>query len=124
MYNKINDQKGYGLVSLKTILEGEFIGEYTGIVRRHKRSLDKKNSYCFEYHIKDKKRSLFTIDAKLYGNIIRFVNHSAAPNITSYGAYSKGLLHVILVANTKIEKGEELTYDYGPIYWNKRDRPI
>ena len=33
------------------------------------------------------------------------------------------LYHVIFFANKKIEKDEQLTYDYGPTYWNTRPYP-
>jgi hypothetical protein len=45
-------------------------------------------------------------------------NHSPSPNLYHRTA---GRLTIEFVALRDIEKGEELTHDYGPDYWNDRD---
>lgn len=112
--------KEYGVFALKDIKKHSYIGEYTGILRKHKRKLDKKNGYCFAYQIKEK--SSFTIDAKYMGNYLRFINHSYSPNLDLHMAYD-GILHIILMTNKDIKKDEELTYNYGSSYWKKRENP-
>ena len=118
----IDEYKGYGLFALFDLKPETFIGEYTGEVRRHKKALDEKNSYCFEYKIGSS--SKYTIDAKYMGNIIRFINHSFLPNLTTAAAYQGGIVHIILKTNSYIKKDSELSYDYGPTYWKKRENPL
>ena len=60
---------------------------------------------------------------KKKGNFTRFLNHSFKPNVSSRGMVIDNLYHVIFFANKKIEKDEQLTYDYGPTYWNTRPYP-
>ena len=116
-------EKEYGLVASKDFKKGDYIGEYAGMVRKTS-SLDAKNSYCFEYLIGGEKRSRFTIDAREMGNELRFANHCDEPNCETAEAYALGLLHIILLARKPVKKGEELTYDYGPTYWAKRNCPV
>lgn len=118
----INEYKGYGLFALQDLEEGSYIGEYAGILRKYKRRLDIKNSFCFEYPVASNQK--YTIDAKYMGNQIRFVNHSKSPNLIPHLALCKNMLHVILRASEFIPKGSELTYDYGPKYWQKREKPL
>lgn len=120
----IDEYKGYGLFALQNLPSGTFIGEYTGFLRKYKRRMDVKNSFCFEYPIGTAAKSKYTIDAKYMGNHIRFVNHSSRPNIIPHLAYCKNMIHVILRASQFIPKGTELTYDYGPRYWQKREKPL
>jgi uncharacterized protein len=119
----INEYKGYGLFALKDLKADTFIGEYTGFLRKYKRKMDEKNSYCFEYSL-GLKKTRYTIDAKYMGNYVRFINHSFNPNITPHIAYCKGIAHVFLMSKEFIPKGTELTYDYGPRYWQKREKPL
>jgi SET domain-containing protein len=46
-------------------------------------------------------------------------NHSGDPNVFTRSA---GRLMVDIVALRDIEVGEELTHDYGPEYWDDRNR--
>jgi hypothetical protein len=119
----IDYHKGYGLFALSNLKKDSFIGVYTGHVRKHKKRLDRKNGYCFEYQTLFSKKTPFTIDAKYGGNYTRFINHSFNPNLSLFLAYCKNIMHIILVTNRDIEKEEELTYDYGENYWKKREKP-
>ena len=120
---RIDHYKGYGLFALSNLKKDSFIGVYTGYIRKHKKRLDRKNGYCFEYQTLFSKKTPFTIDAKYGGNYTRFINHSYKPNLSLFLAYCKNIMHIILVTNRDIEKGEELTYDYGENYWKKREKP-
>jgi uncharacterized protein len=125
VYIKYIDQiKGYGLFALKDLKKDTYIGEYTGEVRKYKRGKDNKNSYCFEYKIGDSSRPHLTIDAKYMGNFVRFINHSYLPNLSTFAAYSGCIIHIIMKTNKFVAKDCELTYDYGPKYWKKRETPL
>jgi len=119
----INSVKEFGLFANTNFFENAFLGEYTGNVKKYKKIIDDKNSYLFEYSIGYKKTS-FTIDAREKGSLIRFVNHSSKPNVTPLSVYLDGAMHIIFRTNRKIKKDEELTYDYGPYYWRRREKPL
>lgn len=119
----IDTVKEFGLFANRNFLANAFLGEYTGNVRKYKKIIDDKNSYLFEYSIGYKKTA-FTIDAREKGSLIRFVNHSSFPNITPLSVYLDGAMHIIFRTNRLVKKDEELTYDYGPFYWKRREKPI
>jgi SET domain-containing protein len=119
----INDVKEYGLFANRDFSLNSFLGEYTGTVRKYKKIIDDKNSYLFEYSIGYKKTP-FTIDARERGSLIRFVNHSFKPNVTPLNVFLDGIMHIIFRTNRIVRKDEELTYDYGPLYWKRREKPI
>lgn len=118
----IDFNKEYGLFALFDLPKDTFIGEYVGVVRPHRIRLDRKNGYCFEYPIGSFRKSKYTIDAKYMGNSMRFINHNKNPNLSLFPAFYK-IPHIILKTNRFIKKDEELTYDYGPNYWKKREDP-
>lgn len=61
--------------------------------------------------------STFAIDAKWYGNIGRFLNHSCDPNVEKINVFVDShdirLPRVAFFTNCYIPKGTELCYDYG-----------
>ncbi|MEX0961811.1 MAG: SET domain-containing protein-lysine N-methyltransferase [Simkaniaceae bacterium] len=113
---------GYGIFAVEPIPELSFIGEYTGYVRLRSSRKDKFNPYIFGY-MNGPFDTPFVIDAEKRGNLIRLINHSEYPNCTSRWLILNGICHIILYANRLIEKGEQLTYDYGPHYWRHRLAP-
>lgn len=119
----INRVKEYGLFADEDIQSGRFILEYTGLVKPYHWKNDSHNPYCFEYPLHKLCRTPFTIDARDMGNESRFINHSTHPNLMPSCAYIEGVLHLVLLSRTTIKKGTELTYDYGPKYWEKREKP-
>ena len=118
----IDDTLGWGVFAEQDLMPMHYIGEYAGIVRRKKRS-DAKNAYCFEYSIVSDESTRYTIDAMDQGGIVRFINHSSTPNLTSALATYQNLSHIVIFARRLIKKGEQLCYDYGPAYWSKRTLP-
>lgn len=116
----INDLFGYGVFAAEPLEEGDYIGEYTGLVRKRTPRIDRANDYTFEYAIGEWGRNPFIIDASRSGNITRFINHGDEPNLESLSVYANGLMHIILLATKDIEVGEQLSYHYGDIFWKKR----
>lgn len=113
---KVNPLIGYGVFTDQFIPKLGYIGEYAGDLRKRKRK-DRGNDYIFGYMV-GFFRTPWIIDAKYRGNFTRFINHSFYPNVSSRGFAIDGVYHVIFYANRPIKKGEQLTYDYGPTYWN------
>ena len=57
-----------------------------------------------------------TIDASRFGNVTRYMNHSATPNVRPMVCNHFGCRRVVFYAIHKVRKGDELTYDYGEEY--------
>lgn len=119
---KVNPLVGHGVFAKETIPSLSYVGEYTGMLRKRRGKKDKGNDYIFGYMV-GFFGTPFIIDAKDMGNFTRFLNHSFNANVSSRGIVVDGVYHVIFFANKLIKKGEQLTYDYGPTYWNKRPYP-
>jgi len=119
----INPILEYGLFSNVFIKKGSYIGHYGGEVRKYQKE-DAKNPYCFAYQISYDKDTPFTIDARPTGTLCRFINHSYKPNLMPRLAYCNNIMYVILIAHKDIQKGSELTFDYGPRYWERRETPV
>jgi len=116
----VSEDIGYGVFAEKEMAAGAYIGEYTGLVRKRTPRKDRKNNYCFTYSIGNWRRNPFIIDAKVDGNITRFINHSEEPNLDTLSVFADGIMHIILIARRPIKKKEQLTYHYGDIFWKKR----
>lgn len=116
----IDDVMGRGAFAAVDIAENAYVGEYTGVVRRLYRSHPDHNGYCFHYPTKMWSWNYFTVDSLKEGNLIRFVNHSDTPNLKPLCLVDRRILHLCFFAARKIQKGEELTCDYGKDYWIQR----
>ncbi len=118
----IDSSVGWGVFANRAFKKGDYLGEYCGVVRKRVRS-DKKNAYCFEYLFSEENPTPYVIDARDQGGIVRFINHSNAPNVLTDLATFDDMTHVILVASQPIAKGDQILYDYGPDYWSCRSAP-
>ena len=119
----VSDLVGYGLFAEEEIAARSYVGEYTGIVRRNnRRYFEPLNNYCYEYPVEDEIGRSFVIDAT-QGNLTRFINHSSSPNLKPFHVFYDGYYHLIFIALRLIQKGEQLSYDYGESYWYLRSNP-
>ncbi|KAI3875918.1 hypothetical protein MKW92_030487 [Papaver armeniacum] len=130
--------KGWGVRSLNSIPSGSFICEYTGEVLSEKEAEQKTGLDEYLYDLARRSSSNqtteddlqstsisdenvededgFTIDAREYGNVSRFINHSCSPNVVAqnvlYDHDDKRMPHIMLFAADNIPPLQELTYDY------------
>jgi uncharacterized protein len=119
----IDERIGHGLFAEELIEKGSYCGEYTGIVRRNdRRYFEPMNNYCYEYPVLDEIGRSFVVDAT-QGNLTRFINHSSEPNLRPVHVFADGFYHLIFIALENIEKGMQLSYDYGENYWYMRGAP-
>lgn len=118
----ISQEIGWGVFAARDFKKGSYIAEYTGILRKRQKS-DRTNAYCFEYVVIPDAPTQFVIDAREQGGISRYINHSVNGNLEPTLATIGYLTHVLLLAKRTIQKGEQLTYDYGPDYWAHRLAP-
>ncbi|MFA6916955.1 MAG: SET domain-containing protein-lysine N-methyltransferase [Parachlamydiales bacterium] len=115
----VNNALGYGVVTNRNLKKGDFIGEYTGWVRPVSRIMPWVNGYCLQYPTRWG-AGRYVIDAKVYGNITRYINHKDLPNLEGRWALDRGLMHLLLFAADDIPRGAQLTLDYGNDYWENR----
>jgi SET domain-containing protein len=100
---------GWGVYAGQTIEEDTRIVEYKGELvsqaegwRREQRYLPRQRIWIFNIDER------WVRDAAVGGNIARYINHSCRPN-----CYTDIVGRTIwILAERRIEKGEELTYDY------------
>ncbi len=120
----VHPSVGYGLFAEELIKQDQYVGEYTGVVRKNdRRYFEPLNNYCYEYPVPDEIGRSYVIDAT-DGCLTRFINHSSNPNLTPIHAYWEGFYHLIFLSLRAIHPGEQLTFDYGETYWYIREKPV
>ncbi|XP_030629549.1 histone-lysine N-methyltransferase 2C [Chanos chanos] len=106
--------QGLGLFAARDIEKQTMVIEYLGDILRNEVALRKELIY------KAKNRSVYmfridsehVIDASRSGSPARYINHSCSPNcVAEVVTFERGY-KIIISSNRKIEKGEELCYDY------------
>ncbi|MCI0415114.1 SET domain-containing protein-lysine N-methyltransferase [bacterium] len=112
----IDETIGYGLFAEKDIAAWEYIGEYTGLVRKLNLIFGNINEYCFGYPTSAFSYRKHVIDALNQGNEIRYANHSESPNSESMGVLFDNILHIIVRAIKDIPASTEIVYDYTGSY--------
>ncbi len=102
---------GLGVFATRRIRKGTRIIEYTG-----ERISPEEAGACYDDDAMEHHRTyLFQIDDEAYidaargGNEARFINHSCDPNCAAFLEDGR----VFIEAIRTIERGSELTYDYG-----------
>ena len=67
---------------------------------------------------------IYCIDARRYGNIARFINHSCDPNLVPVKVFidhrDLKFPRIAFFASRDIETNEELVFDYGDNFWNAK----
>lgn len=118
----IDDNLGWGAFAAEDIAENAFVGECTGVFRRLFPTHPDPNPYCFHYPTKLWSRKVYIVDPLKEGNCMRFINHSDTPNLKFYWFIDRRLQHLCFFSKRKIQKGEQLFYDYGKDYWRHRKK--
>lgn len=116
IFKKVKVKKsfaGLGLFADEDIKKREIIIEYTGreLSEKEKEIEDGGNENMYIFEISSKK----TIDGSGKENIARYANHSCDANAESEIIRDR----VFLRAVKNISKGEEITFDYGPEFFNE-----
>jgi len=68
---------------------------------------------CYMYFFEHRGQEMCVDATEPSFGFSRMVNHSVNGNLDTVKVLAKGVPHLALVANRDIEKGEELSYDYG-----------
>ncbi|XP_057653993.1 histone-lysine N-methyltransferase EHMT1 [Diorhabda carinulata] len=114
------DSKGWGIRTLKFIYKGDFVCEYVGeILTDTDADARKDDSFLFDLGNKDTDN--FCVDARFYGNLTRFINHSCSPNLRPIKVFvdhqDVRFPRIAFFALRDIPIGEELSFDYGKKFW-------
>ena len=105
---------GLGLYAARDLEKGSMVIEYIGEVIRtslsdiREKRYDDQNRGIYMFSLDDER----IIDASMCGGMARYVNHSCAPNCFTEEVDVNGDWHIIIFANQRIARGEELSYDY------------
>ncbi|KAL1138787.1 hypothetical protein AAG570_008849, partial [Ranatra chinensis] len=112
--------KNWGVITLKDIPKGSYVCEYIGeIISDCEADTREDDSYLFDLDNRD--GETYCIDARRYGNITRFINHSCKPNLLPVrvfiGHHDLHFPRIAFFANRDIPANEELGFDYGEKFW-------
>ena len=119
----LHEKIGYGLITNQPMKKWQFIGEYTGLLRRRNLFFPNINDYCFMYPREWWGTRAYTIDSQDCGNYTRFINHcDTEPNCESVSVYHNGVFHIVFRTIREVKAGEQLTDDYGDVYWKRRKK--
>lgn len=113
---------GWGVKTMEPIEKHQLVTEYVGEAitqeeaeRRGKIYDSCGQTYLFDLDFNDGE-CLYTLDAKTFGNISHFINHSCNPNLDVYAVWvdtlDPNIPRIAFFANRRIMLGEELTFDY------------
>jgi SET domain-containing protein len=103
---------GFGVFAAERIRKNARIIDYAGELVRNDESEAREERYLAEGCIwVFRVNRNWSRDAKVGGNIARFINHSCAPNCWFQIVDTT----IWIRASRNIKKGEELTYDYRTI---------
>ncbi|XP_061499188.1 histone-lysine N-methyltransferase Set8 [Anopheles gambiae] len=112
--------KGRGIVTTRSFAKGEFVVEYIGDLISVAEAKQREQVYskddstgCYMYYFRHKNVQ-HCIDATAEsGKLGRLVNHSRNGNLVTKTVPINNRPHLVLIAKEDIEKGVEVTYDYG-----------
>eukprot|EP00062_Callorhinchus_milii_P023408 gi/632982228/ref/XP_007908022.1/ PREDICTED: histone-lysine N-methyltransferase 2C [Callorhinchus milii] len=106
--------QGLGLYAARDIEKHTMVIEYIGtiirneVANRREKLYESQNRGVYMFRIDND----HVIDATLTGGPARYINHSCAPNcVAEVVTFEKGH-KIIISSNRRIQKGEELSYDY------------
>lgn len=102
---------GLGLYTLAALKKGDLVIEYTGEKITEAEANRRGGKYLFELN------DNWTIDGKGRDNLARYLNHSCKPNC--YPELDDAEEHIYIYAKKNIKPGEELTYNYGKMYFDE-----
>ncbi|XP_036376198.1 histone-lysine N-methyltransferase 2C [Megalops cyprinoides] len=106
--------QGLGLYAAKDIEKYTMVIEYIGtiirneVANRKEKMYESQNRGVYMFRID----SEHVIDATITGGPARYINHSCAPNCTAEAVTFEKGHKIIISSNRRIQRGEELCYDY------------
>uniref|UniRef100_A0A7N8WQ00 Euchromatic histone-lysine N-methyltransferase 1a n=1 Tax=Mastacembelus armatus TaxID=205130 RepID=A0A7N8WQ00_9TELE len=116
---------GWGVRAMQDIPQGTFICEYVGEIITDAEA-DKRENDFFLFTLDNKVGDVHCIDARLFGNIGRFINHLCEPNLLAVKVFT---IHqdlrfprIAFFSSRPIKAGEQIGFDYGDHYWRVKSK--
>ena len=106
--------QGLGLYAARDLEKHQMIIEYIGEVIRseltdiREKRYEDQNRGIYMFRLDEER----VLDATMSGGMARYINHSCNPNCVTETVEVDRDLHIIIFANRRIARGEELCYDY------------
>merc|ERR1719483_381416 len=105
--------QGLGLYAARDLERGQMIIEYIGEIIRgnltdiREQRYESQNRGIYMFRLDDDR----VVDATMTGGVARYINHCCDPNCVTE-TVELADWHIIIFANRRITRGEELSYDY------------
>ena len=106
--------QGLGLYAARDLEKHQMIIEYIGEVIRsdltdiREKKYEAQNRGIYMFRLDDDR----VLDATMCGGMARYINHSCDPSCVTETVEVDRDNHIIIFANRRISRGEELSYDY------------
>lgn len=110
-YEVKKSSAGLGLFATAAFKKDELIIEYTGERITEEEANQRGGKYLFELN------DDWTIDGKGRENTARYLNHACKPNCRP--ELNDDETQIFIYAKRAIKPGEELTYNYGKMYFDQ-----
>ncbi|XP_026199131.1 histone-lysine N-methyltransferase EHMT1a isoform X2 [Anabas testudineus] len=116
---------GWGVKAMQDIPQGTFVCEYVGEIITDAEA-DKRDNDSFLFTLDNKVGDIHCIDARLFGNIGRFINHLCEPNLLAVRVFTMHqdlrFPRIALFSSRSIKAGDQIGFDYGDHYWRVKSK--
>ncbi|XP_054466594.1 histone-lysine N-methyltransferase EHMT1a [Anoplopoma fimbria] len=116
---------GWGVRAMQDIPQGTFICEYVGEIITDAEA-DKRENDSFLFTLDNKVGDVHCIDARLFGNIGRFINHLCEPNLLAVKVFTMHqdlrFPRIAFFSSRPIKDGDQIGFDYGDHYWRVKSK--
>uniref|UniRef100_A0A8C9YCS5 Euchromatic histone-lysine N-methyltransferase 1a n=1 Tax=Sander lucioperca TaxID=283035 RepID=A0A8C9YCS5_SANLU len=116
---------GWGVRTMQDIPQGTFICEYVGEIVTDAEA-DKRENDSFLFTLDNKVGDAHCIDARLFGNIGRFINHLCEPNLLAVRVFTMHqdlrFPRIAFFSSRPIKAGDQIGFDYGDHYWRVKSK--
>ncbi|XP_034547913.1 histone-lysine N-methyltransferase EHMT1a isoform X2 [Notolabrus celidotus] len=116
---------GWGVRAVQDVPQGAFICEYVGEIISDSEA-DKRENDAFLFTLDNKVEDVHCIDARLFGNIGRFINHLCEPNLLAVRVFTMHqdlrLPRIAFFSSRPIKAGDQIGFDYGDHFWRVKSK--
>ncbi|CAB1319573.1 unnamed protein product [Coregonus sp. 'balchen'] len=116
---------GWGVRALQDIPQGTFICEYVGEIITDAEADGREND-SFLFTLDNKVGDVHCIDARLFGNIGRFINHLCEPNLLAVRVFTMHqdlrFPRIAFFSSKPIQSGDQIGFDYGDHFWKVKSK--